>query len=54
MEKEYEKARNYQRWNKKRECYINSKGKPVVHPSKMVYNDVLAVIPLSDEYSLNV
>ncbi|XP_021990848.1 uncharacterized protein LOC110887577 [Helianthus annuus] len=50
MGKEYEEARNYRRWDKKRECYINSKGEPLVHPSKVVYNDVLAVIPLSGEY----
>ncbi|XP_022007463.1 uncharacterized protein LOC110906666 [Helianthus annuus] len=54
MEKEYEEARNYRRWDKKRECYINSKGEPLVHPSKVVYNDVLAVIPLSGEYYSNV
>ncbi|MFS8019146.1 hypothetical protein Hanom_Chr15g01400421 [Helianthus anomalus] len=26
MEKEYEEARNYKRWDKKRECYVNRKG----------------------------
>ncbi|MFS7947722.1 hypothetical protein Hanom_Chr06g00551571 [Helianthus anomalus] len=54
MEKEYEEARSYRRWDKKRECYVNSKGEPVVHPSKVVYNNVLAVIPLSGEYYSNV
>ncbi|MFS7982315.1 hypothetical protein Hanom_Chr10g00961341 [Helianthus anomalus] len=54
MEKEYEEARSYRRWDKKSECYVNSKGEPVVHPTKVVYNDVLAVIPLSGEYYSNV
>ncbi|MFS7968383.1 hypothetical protein Hanom_Chr09g00796781 [Helianthus anomalus] len=48
--KEYEEARSYGRWDKKRECYINRKGDPVVDSSKVVYSDVLAVIPLSGEY----
>ncbi|XP_022003188.1 101 kDa malaria antigen-like [Helianthus annuus] len=46
MEQEYGEARNYGRYDKKRECYV--------HPSKVVYNDVLAVIPLSGEYYSNV
>ncbi|MFS8018586.1 hypothetical protein Hanom_Chr15g01393751 [Helianthus anomalus] len=50
MKKEYEEARSYGRWDKKKECYINRKGDPVVDSSKVVYNDVLAVIPLSGEY----
>ncbi|KAJ0490257.1 putative transcription factor interactor and regulator CCHC(Zn) family [Helianthus annuus] len=54
MEQEYEEARNYGRYDKKRECYINSKGDPLVHPSKVVYNNVLVVIPLSGEYYSNV
>ncbi|MFS8024027.1 hypothetical protein Hanom_Chr16g01458431 [Helianthus anomalus] len=54
MEREYEEARNYKRWDKKRECYVNSKGEPVVHPKEVVYNDVLAVIPLYGEYYSNV
>ncbi|MFS7891396.1 hypothetical protein Hanom_Chr00s000314g01634321 [Helianthus anomalus] len=49
MDQEYEEARNYRRWDKKRVCYINSKGEALVHPSKVVYNDVLAVIPFSGE-----
>ncbi|KAJ0715541.1 hypothetical protein HanPI659440_Chr13g0502371 [Helianthus annuus] len=54
MEQEYGEARNYGRYDKKRECYINSKGEPLVHPSKVMYNDVLAVIPLSGKYYSNV
>ncbi|MFS8016372.1 hypothetical protein Hanom_Chr15g01367851 [Helianthus anomalus] len=53
-EKEYEEAKNYGRYDKKRECYVNSKGEPVVHPKEVVFNDVLAVIPLSGEYYSNV
>ncbi|MFS7946531.1 hypothetical protein Hanom_Chr06g00537361 [Helianthus anomalus] len=54
MEKECEEARSYGRWYKKRECYVNNKREPIVHPSKVVYNNVLAVIPLSGEYYSNV
>ncbi|MFS8007105.1 hypothetical protein Hanom_Chr14g01257091 [Helianthus anomalus] len=50
MQKEYEEARSYCRWDKKRECYINRKGDQVVDSSKVVYNDVLVVIPLSGEF----
>ncbi|MFS7987538.1 putative transcription factor interactor and regulator CCHC(Zn) family [Helianthus anomalus] len=50
MQKEYEEARSHGRWDKKRECYINSKGDAVVHSREVVYNDVLAFIPLSSEY----
>ncbi|KAJ0616403.1 hypothetical protein HanRHA438_Chr02g0088641 [Helianthus annuus] len=54
MEKEYEESKNYGRYDKKRECYVNSKGEPVVHRKEVVFNDVLAVIPLSGEYYSNV
>ncbi|MFS7969956.1 hypothetical protein Hanom_Chr09g00815341 [Helianthus anomalus] len=54
MGKEYKEAKNYGRYDKKRECYVNSKGEPVVHPKEVVFNDVLAVIPLSGEYYSNV
>ncbi|MFS7910312.1 hypothetical protein Hanom_Chr02g00104751 [Helianthus anomalus] len=54
IEKEYKEARNYGRYDKKRECYINNKGEQLVHPGKVVYNDVLTVIPLSGEYYSNV
>ncbi|KAJ0693933.1 hypothetical protein HanPI659440_Chr15g0603001 [Helianthus annuus] len=54
MEKEYEEAKNYGRYYKKRECYVNIKGELVVHPKEVVFNDVLAVIPISGEYYSNV
>ncbi|XP_021992061.1 uncharacterized protein LOC110888869 [Helianthus annuus] len=54
MEKEYEEAKNYGKYDKKRECYVNSKGEPVVHQKEVVFDDVLAVIHLSDEYYSNV
>ncbi|MFS7929629.1 hypothetical protein Hanom_Chr04g00334821 [Helianthus anomalus] len=54
MPQEYEEARNFRRWDKKRECYVNSKGESVVHPKEVVCNDVLVVIPLSGEYYSNV
>ncbi|MFS7906329.1 hypothetical protein Hanom_Chr01g00057991 [Helianthus anomalus] len=54
LEKEYEEAKNYGRYDKKRECYVNSKGEPVFHPKEVVYNDILAVIPLSGELYSNV
>ncbi|MFS7938088.1 hypothetical protein Hanom_Chr05g00435351 [Helianthus anomalus] len=50
MQKEYEEARSNRRWDMKRECYVNRKGDPVVHSSQMLYNNVLAVIPVSGEY----
>ncbi|MFS8033784.1 hypothetical protein Hanom_Chr17g01573621 [Helianthus anomalus] len=54
MHEEFEEAKYYGRWDKKRECYINRNGDPVVHRREVVYNDVLAVIPLSGEYYSNV
>ncbi|MFS8016415.1 hypothetical protein Hanom_Chr15g01368421 [Helianthus anomalus] len=50
IQKEYDEAWRMGRWDKKRECYINHKGDPVVDLRKMVYNDVVVVIPLSEEY----
>ncbi|KAM0037337.1 putative transcription factor interactor and regulator CCHC(Zn) family [Helianthus debilis subsp. tardiflorus] len=52
MQKKYVEARRIGRWDKKRECYINHKGDQVVDSSKVIYNDVLAVIPLSGERSI--
>ncbi|MFS7918043.1 hypothetical protein Hanom_Chr03g00196291 [Helianthus anomalus] len=54
MQKKYEEARSYKRWDMKRECYINRKGDLVVHKHEVVYNDVFAVIPLSDEFYSNI
>ncbi|KAJ0713787.1 putative transcription factor interactor and regulator CCHC(Zn) family [Helianthus annuus] len=54
MEKEYEEAKNYGRYDKKRNCYVNRNGEPVVHKKEIVYEDVLAVIPLFGEFYSNV
>ncbi|MFS7938307.1 hypothetical protein Hanom_Chr05g00438071 [Helianthus anomalus] len=54
MHEEYEEAKYYGRYNKKRDCYINKNGDPVVHRKEVVFDDVLAVIPLSGEYYSNV
>ncbi|KAM0014135.1 hypothetical protein Hdeb2414_s0037g00732211 [Helianthus debilis subsp. tardiflorus] len=54
MHEEFEDAKFYGRYDKKRECYINKNGDLVVRRREVVYNDVLAVIPLSGEYYLNV
>ncbi|MFS7998123.1 hypothetical protein Hanom_Chr12g01150021 [Helianthus anomalus] len=43
MEKEYEEARSNKIWDKKRECYVNRNGEPVVHPKQVVFDEVLAV-----------
>ncbi|KAJ0502742.1 hypothetical protein HanHA300_Chr11g0416391 [Helianthus annuus] len=53
MEREYGEAISYKRWDKKRECYVNKEGEPVVHPSEIVFDEVLAVIPLSGVYYSN-
>ncbi|MFS8022103.1 hypothetical protein Hanom_Chr16g01435581 [Helianthus anomalus] len=54
MHEEYEEAKYYGRYDKKRDCYINKNGDPVVHRKEVVFDDVLAVIPLSGEYYSNV
>ncbi|MFS7905366.1 hypothetical protein Hanom_Chr01g00046801 [Helianthus anomalus] len=46
MQKEYVEAISNKRWDKKRECYVNRDGKPVVHPSEVFFDEVLLVIPL--------
>ncbi|KAM0041155.1 putative transcription factor interactor and regulator CCHC(Zn) family [Helianthus debilis subsp. tardiflorus] len=45
MQKGYDEARRMGRWDKKRECYANHNGEPVVDSSLVVYNGVLVVIP---------
>ncbi|MFS7997127.1 hypothetical protein Hanom_Chr12g01138081 [Helianthus anomalus] len=40
----------YGRYDKKRECYVNNKGEPVVHRKEVGFDKVHAVISLSDEY----
>ncbi|KAF5782104.1 putative transcription factor interactor and regulator CCHC(Zn) family [Helianthus annuus] len=52
MQKAYDEAGRIGRWDKKRECYTDYKGNPIVDSSKVVYEDLLAVIPLSGEYYL--
>ncbi|MFS7980861.1 hypothetical protein Hanom_Chr10g00944151 [Helianthus anomalus] len=50
MQNAYDKAIKMGRWDKKRECYTDYKGNPVVDSSKVIYEELLAVIPLSGEY----
>ncbi|KAJ0845417.1 putative transcription factor interactor and regulator CCHC(Zn) family [Helianthus annuus] len=54
MQEEYEDAKYYGRYDKKRDCYVNRNGDPVVHRKEVVFDDVLAVIPLSGEYYSNI
>ncbi|KAM0019354.1 putative transcription factor interactor and regulator CCHC(Zn) family [Helianthus debilis subsp. tardiflorus] len=54
MHEEFEEAMYYGRYDKKRDCYINQNGDPVVHRKEVVFDDVFAVIPLSGEYYSNV
>ncbi|MFS8001394.1 hypothetical protein Hanom_Chr13g01189891 [Helianthus anomalus] len=54
MQEEYENAVSHKRWDKKRECYVNRDGEPVVHRRDIVHDDVLLVIPQSGEYYSNV
>ncbi|MFS7968337.1 hypothetical protein Hanom_Chr09g00796261 [Helianthus anomalus] len=50
MQEEYEDAVRNKRWDKKLECYVNREGEPFVHYKEIVYEDVLALIPLSGEF----
>ncbi|MFS8001611.1 hypothetical protein Hanom_Chr13g01192361 [Helianthus anomalus] len=54
MHEEFEDAKFYGRYDKKRDCYINKNGDPDVHKREVVYNDILVVVPLSGEYYSNV
>ncbi|MFS7990244.1 hypothetical protein Hanom_Chr11g01056471 [Helianthus anomalus] len=54
MQEEYEDAVRNKDGTKKRECYVNRDGEPVVHKKDIVHDDILAVIPLSGEYYSNV
>ncbi|MFS7921057.1 hypothetical protein Hanom_Chr03g00232181 [Helianthus anomalus] len=54
MQEEYENVVRNKRWDKKRECYVNRDGEPVVHRRDIVHDDVLLVIPRSNEYYSNV
>ncbi|XP_035841293.1 golgin subfamily A member 6-like protein 6 [Helianthus annuus] len=53
MQEEYENVIRNKRWDKNRECYVNRDGEPVVPRRDIVHDDVLLVIPLSDEYYSN-
>ncbi|KAJ0458539.1 putative transcription factor interactor and regulator CCHC(Zn) family [Helianthus annuus] len=50
MQEEYEDAVSNRRWDKKRECYYNREGEPVVPKKDIIFNDVLLVVPLRAEY----
>ncbi|XP_021975315.1 DNA ligase 1-like [Helianthus annuus] len=54
MQEEYENAVSNKRWDKKRECYVNRDGEPVVHRRDIVHDDVLLIIPRSGKYYSNV
>ncbi|KAF5778302.1 putative transcription factor interactor and regulator CCHC(Zn) family [Helianthus annuus] len=53
MQEEYEDAVSYKRWDKKRECYVNRDGEPVVPKKDIIFDDVLLVIPRFVEYYSN-
>ncbi|MFS7984008.1 hypothetical protein Hanom_Chr11g00981501 [Helianthus anomalus] len=50
MRIDYEDAVRNKRWDKELECYVNREGEPIVHQKEIVYNDILALIPLSGEF----
>ncbi|KAF5791942.1 hypothetical protein HanXRQr2_Chr09g0400481 [Helianthus annuus] len=50
MQEEYESAVSNRRWDKKRECYYNREGEPVVPKKDIIFDDVLLVVPLRAEY----
>ncbi|KAJ0912888.1 putative transcription factor interactor and regulator CCHC(Zn) family [Helianthus annuus] len=50
MQEEYESAVSNRRWDKKRECYYNREGEPVVPKKDIIFDDVLLIIPLRAEY----
>ncbi|KAJ0852855.1 putative transcription factor interactor and regulator CCHC(Zn) family [Helianthus annuus] len=54
MREEYESAVSNRRWDKKRECYYNREGEPVVPKKDIIFDDVLLVVPLRAEYYRNV
>ncbi|KAJ0584010.1 putative transcription factor interactor and regulator CCHC(Zn) family [Helianthus annuus] len=51
MQEEYESAVSNKRWDKKRECYFNRQGEPVVPKKDIIFEDVLLIIPRSVEYT---
>ncbi|MFS7987799.1 hypothetical protein Hanom_Chr11g01027121 [Helianthus anomalus] len=50
MQEEYENAVSNRRWDKKRECYYNREGEPVVPKKDIIFDDVLLVVPLRAGY----
>ncbi|XP_035836829.1 neurofilament medium polypeptide-like [Helianthus annuus] len=44
MQEGYEDAKYCRRYDKKRDCYVNRNGDPVVHRKEVVFNDVLAKV----------
>ncbi|KAJ0620903.1 hypothetical protein HanIR_Chr01g0002661 [Helianthus annuus] len=50
MQEEYESVVSNRRWDKKRECYYNREGEPVVPKKDIIFDDVLLVVPLRAEY----
>ncbi|MFS7938100.1 hypothetical protein Hanom_Chr05g00435471 [Helianthus anomalus] len=54
MQEEYESAVSSKRWDKKRECYFNREGEPVVPKKDIIFEDVLLIIPSRAEYYRNV
>ncbi|XP_021974511.1 uncharacterized protein LOC110869576 [Helianthus annuus] len=54
MQEEYESAVSNKRWDKKRECYVNRNGEPVVPKKDIVFDDVLLEVPRSIEYYTNI
>ncbi|KAJ0667627.1 hypothetical protein HanPI659440_Chr17g0679881 [Helianthus annuus] len=54
MQEEYENAVSSRRWDKKRECYYNREGEPVVPMKDIIFDDVLLVVLMRAEYYRNV
>ncbi|MFS7986256.1 hypothetical protein Hanom_Chr11g01008191 [Helianthus anomalus] len=54
MQEDYESAVSNKRWDKKRECYYNREGEPVVPKKDIIFEDVLLIIPSRAEYYRNV
>ncbi|MFS7977973.1 hypothetical protein Hanom_Chr10g00910221 [Helianthus anomalus] len=50
MQEEYESAVSNRRWDKKRQCYYNREGEPVVPKKDIIFDDFLLVVPLRAEY----
>ena len=50
MQEEYESAVSNKRWDKKRECFFNREGEPVVPKKDIIFEVVLLIIPRCCEY----